>query len=78
MTSLPADLFGLAGRGRIALGAHADLVVFDPQTIVDRATYERPFQTPDGIRHVYVNGTPVLHAGEYTGERPGRVLRGGR
>jgi N-acyl-D-amino-acid deacylase len=78
MTSLPADLFGLAGRGRIALGAHADLVVFDPQTIVDRATYERPFQAPEGIRHVYVNGTPVLHAGEYTGERPGRVLRGGR
>jgi len=78
MTALPADLFGLAGRGRIALGAHADLVVFDPQTIVDRATYERPFQAPEGIRHVYVNGTPVLHAGAYTGERPGRVLRGGR
>jgi N-acyl-D-aspartate/D-glutamate deacylase len=78
MTSLPADLFGLAGRGRIALGAHADLVVFDPQTIVDRATYERPFQPPTGIRHVFVNGTPVVNDGAYTGERPGRVLRGGR
>jgi len=78
MTSLPADLFGLAGRGRIALGAPADLVVFDPQTIVDRATYERPFQAPAGIRHVFVNGTAVLDDGRYTGARPGRVLRGGR
>ncbi len=78
MTSLPADLFGLAGRGRIAVGAQADLVVFDPQTIVDRATYERPFQAPAGIRHVFVNGTAVLHDGAFTGERPGRVLRGGK
>jgi N-acyl-D-amino-acid deacylase len=78
MTSLPADLFGLAGRGRIALGNPADLVVFDPRAIVDRATYERPFQPPAGIGHVYVNGTAVLRDGEYTGARPGRVLRGGR
>jgi N-acyl-D-amino-acid deacylase len=78
MTSLPADLFGLAGRGRIALGAPADLVVFDPQAIVDRATYERPFQPPAGIRHVFVNGIAVLNDGAYTGARPGRVLRGGR
>ena len=78
MTSLPADLFGLAGRGRIALGAHADLVLFDPQTIVDRATYEQPFVPPDGIRLVVVNGTTVVRNGNYTGERPGRVLRGGR
>jgi N-acyl-D-amino-acid deacylase len=78
MTSLPADLFGLADRGRIALGAHADLVVFDPQRIVDRATYERPFQPPEGIRDVFVNGTAVLRDAAYTGARPGRVLRGGR
>jgi len=78
MTSLPADLFGLTGRGRIALGAPADLVVFDPRTIVDHATYERPFQAPTGIAHVYVNGTAVLRDGAYTGARPGRVLRGGR
>jgi N-acyl-D-amino-acid deacylase len=78
MTSLPADLFGLAGRGRIEPGAHADLVVFDPATIVDRATYERPFQAAEGIRHVVVNGTPVMRDGLYTGARPGRVLRGGR
>ncbi len=78
MTSLPADLFGLRDRGRIAPGAHADLVLFDPKTIVDRATYERPFQAPDGIRHVFVNGEAVLRDGAYTGARPGRVLRGGR
>jgi N-acyl-D-amino-acid deacylase len=78
MTSLPADLFGLADRGRIALGAHADLVVFDPRTIVDRATYERPFQQPAGVRDVFVNGTAVLRDATYTGARPGRVLRGGR
>jgi N-acyl-D-aspartate/D-glutamate deacylase len=78
MTALPADLFGLADRGRIVRGAHADLVVFDPQTIVDRATYERPFQAPEGIRDVFVNGTAVLRNASYTGARPGRVLRGGK
>ncbi len=78
MTSLPADLFGLADRGRIAVGAHADLVVFDPQTIVDRATYERPFVAPEGIRDVFVNGTAILRDAVYTGARPGRVLRSGR
>jgi N-acyl-D-amino-acid deacylase len=78
MTSLPADLFGLADRGRIVAGAHADLVVFDPKTIVDRATYERPFAPPDGVRDVFVNGTAVLRDAAYTGARPGRVLRGGR
>jgi N-acyl-D-amino-acid deacylase len=78
MTSLPADLFGIAGRGRIALGAWADLVVFDAKRIVDRATYERPFVPPEGLRDCFVNGTAVIRAGEYTGTRPGRVLRGGR
>lgn len=78
MTSLPADLFGIADRGRIVMDAHADLVVFDPDTIVDRATYDRPFVPPDGILACFVNGTAVMRAGEYTGARPGRVLRGGR
>jgi N-acyl-D-amino-acid deacylase len=78
MTSLPADLFGIADRGRIALGAWADLVVFDPLRIVDRATYEHPFVPPEGLRDCFVNGTAVLRNGEYTGARPGRVLRGGR
>jgi len=78
MTSLPADLFGIADRGRIECGAWADLVVFDQRRIVDRATYERPFVPPEGLRDCFVNGTAVLRNGDYTGARPGRVLRGGR
>ena len=78
MTSLPADLFGLRDRGRIALGAHADLVVLDLDRVIDRATYERPFAAPEGIRDVYVNGRAVLRGGTLTGARPGRVLRQGR
>jgi len=77
MTSLPAALFGLRDRGTIEIGSHADLVVFDPDRIVDRATYEQPFAPPDGIRDVYVNGRAVLRDGRLTGERPGRVLRNG-
>jgi N-acyl-D-amino-acid deacylase len=78
MTSLPADLFGIANRGRIERGAWADLVIFDPARIVDRATYERPCVPPEGLRDCFVNGTAVLRNGDYTGARPGRVLRGGR
>jgi N-acyl-D-amino-acid deacylase len=78
MTSLPAQLFGLHERGTIAPGLHADLVVFDPERIVDRATYERPFAPPEGVRDVYVNGRAVLRDGALTGTRPGRPLRNGR
>jgi N-acyl-D-amino-acid deacylase len=78
MTSLPAALFGIADRGRIELGAWADLVVFDDRRIVDRATYERPFVPSEGLRDCFVNGEAVLRNGDYTGARPGRVLRGGR
>ncbi len=77
MTGLPASRLGLKRRGVLAPGAHADLVLFDPATIVDTATYENPFQYPAGIRHVYVNGTAVIQDGEETGARPGRVLRKG-
>jgi N-acyl-D-amino-acid deacylase len=78
MTSLAAEQFGIAGRGRIRIGDYADLVLFDPATIVDTATYERPFSYPRGIDDVWVNGTAVVSQGESTGARPGRVLRGGR
>jgi N-acyl-D-amino-acid deacylase len=75
MTSLPASLFGFEGRGRIEPGAWADLVVFDPAAVADRATYEAPHQYPAGIPHVVVNGVPVVRAGELTGARPGQVIR---
>lgn len=78
MTSLPARQFGLAGRGIVAPGAWADLVVFDAERIVDRATYERPYVPPEGIRDVVVNGRAVLRNGERMPALPGRVLRGGR
>jgi len=78
MTSLPAARFGLHERGTIAVGMYADLVVFDPERIVDRATYAQPCVPPEGVRDVYVNGRAVVRDGAATGARPGRVLRGGR
>ena len=78
MTSLPADIFGLSERGRIAVGSYADLVLFDPQKIIDTATYERPYSYPVGIDYVWVNGEAVVAAGAPTGALPGHVLRGGR
>jgi N-acyl-D-amino-acid deacylase len=78
MTSLAAEQFGLAERGRIVQGAYADLVLFDAERIVDTATYERPYAYPEGVDSVWVNGSAVVRAGATTGRRPGRALRGGR
>jgi N-acyl-D-amino-acid deacylase len=75
MTGLPAGKFGFVGRGAIRAGAFADLVVFDPATIADVATYDDPCRFPAGIRAVYVNGTAVARDGRHTGARPGRALR---
>jgi len=75
MTSLPADTFKLAGRGRLAVGAVADLVVFDPQTVGDPSTYASPHHYATGFSAVIVNGVPVIRAGELTGVRPGRPVR---
>ena len=75
MTSLPAARFGLTGRGRLAPGAHADIVVFDPETVADRATFDEPVAPAAGIDLVMVNGTPVWRDGAPTGARPGRALR---
>lgn len=74
MTSLPAQRLGLYTRGVIAQDMAADLVVFDPERIMDRATYEQPCQYPEGIEHVIVNGEVVLEHGQHTGRRPGQVL----
>jgi N-acyl-D-amino-acid deacylase len=75
-TVLPAETFGLRGRGAVRAGFKADLVVFDAQRLADRATYNEPFRRPEGIFHVIINGTPALLDGEPTDMRPGRVLRG--
>lgn len=77
MTSLPADRLGLEDRGRIAEGARADLVVFDPATVIDRATFEDPHRYPEGIPFVIVAGIPAVDEGEFVDLRPGRVLRRG-
>jgi len=74
MTSLPASILGLKDRGTLAVGQWADLVVFDPATVGDRADFENPFQYPVGIDTVVVNGTVVLDEGTHTGTRPGQVL----
>jgi N-acyl-D-amino-acid deacylase len=75
MTGLPAARFGLSGRGRVAAGGYADITVFDPATVLDRATFEQPTTPAAGIEHVFVNGRPVWAAGRPSGEHPGRALR---
>ena len=74
MTSLPAQRLGLADRGRIAENMAADLVVFDPATVIDRATFQQPCQYPDGIEHVIINGEIVVEHGQHTGRQPGHVI----
>lgn len=75
MSGLTAGTFGLAGRGRVAEGACADLVLFDAGQVIDTATYEDPQRVAAGIDMVIVNGEPVWAAGRATGARPGQVLR---
>ncbi len=74
MTSLPAQRLGWKDRGVIREGAFADLVLFDPETVIDRSTFAKPFELPVGIERVFVNGELVWDAGKPTGSRPGRVL----
>jgi N-acyl-D-amino-acid deacylase len=74
MTSFPARRFKLAGRGLLAPGYAADLVVFDPDMISDRATYGDPKRLPEGISRVLVNGTQVIDSGVHRGERAGKVI----
>src|SRR6266568_1966724 len=76
LSGLPATNFGLDHRGFIKEGMFADVVVFDPATISDRATFEKPHQYAVGMKHVFVNGVQVLKEGEHTGAKPGRALWG--
>jgi N-acyl-D-amino-acid deacylase len=76
LTSLPATNLGLDRRGLLREGYFGDVVVFDPSTIADKATYAKPHQYAVGVKHVFVNGVQVLKDGEHTGAKPGRALRG--
>ena len=76
MTSAVANRLSLADRGVLREGMLADVVVFDPATILDKATFEEPHQLSVGVEHVFVNGVAVLSDGKHTGAKPGRVVRG--
>jgi N-acyl-D-amino-acid deacylase len=76
LTGLPATNLGLDRRGFLKIGMFADVVMFDPATIADRATFENPHQYSVGVKHVFVNGVQVLKDGEHTGAKPGRALWG--
>lgn len=78
LAGLPADVFGLTDRGRIAPGLRADIVVFDPDRFGEQGTVEHPNRLATGMRHVFVNGAPTLADGALTGARAGAVLRGAR
>ena len=76
MTSLAAQKIGLRDRGLLRPGAYADVTVFDPDKVIDRATFENPHQYSEGIVYVFVNGAPVVDQGKITDRLPGRILRG--
>ncbi|MGH7867414.1 MAG: N-acyl-D-amino-acid deacylase family protein, partial [Candidatus Dormibacteraceae bacterium] len=76
MTSLPAQITGLTDRGLLRPGMAADITIFNPKTVSDRATFENPLQYPEGIPYVIVNGTVVIDRGNHTGNKPGRILHG--
>ena len=76
MTGAVAGRLGIPDRGQIREGMYADVMVFDPNTIIDHATYERPHQLSEGVKWVFVNGVAVVSDGRVTGARPGRIVRG--
>ncbi len=77
MSGMPAERLGLKDRGRVEEGLVADLAIFDPDTVIDRSTFEDPHQLAGGVPHVFVAGEPVVSDAAHTGARPGRVLRRG-
>ena len=76
MSGAVAERLGIRDRGLLKEGMYADIMIFDPNTIIDRATYERPHQLSEGVRYVLVNGVPVVDGGRVTGAKPGMVVRG--
>src|SRR5207249_9107793 len=74
-SGLPADILKLPQRGYLKAGYYADVVVFDPKTYRDKATFDQPHQYAVGVRYVFVNGRPVVVDGRFTGDLAGRVLR---
>jgi N-acyl-D-amino-acid deacylase len=76
MTSAVANRLSIRDRGLLREGMYADIVVFDPRTVADRATYQEPHQLSVGMRHVLVNGVEVVTDGKHTGAKPGRIVRG--
>jgi len=76
MTSATARILGLKDRGLLREGMYADIVIFDPATVIDRATFDEPHQLVSGVRDVFVNGVAVWRGGAHTGATPGRALRG--
>jgi len=75
MTSFPAQKLGLKDRGLIKEGMWADITIFNPGKIIDKATFIEPHQYPEGIEYVIVNGKIVIENGEHTKEKPGKVLK---
>jgi len=75
MTAIPASRFGFEKRGLLQSGYYADLVVFDPDKIADRATWVNPHQYPVGVEYVIVNGQVVVEHGDHTGRLPGKILK---
>ena len=73
---MPAEELKIRHRGRLKQGYYADIVIFDPETIQDQATYDKPNQYSAGIEHVFVNGVQVVDGGKHTGALPGRAVRG--
>ncbi len=76
LTTLPATNLGIRKRGALRVGYFVDVVVFDPDSIADHATFDKPHQYATGMKHVFVNGVQVLSDSEHTGATPGRVVRG--
>ncbi len=76
MSGAVAERLSIRDRGELREGMYADVMIFDPNTIVDRATYERPHQLSNGVRYVLVNGVPIVDGGNVTGAKPGMIVRG--